>query len=115
MAGRKAELLARLVNAMNNKVPVRAMSVMEKRESHMNGLEPTAIWEMLTRNDKPVPAPVNEDETMRPPTEREGETNPKYGFKETFEREEFTGTTERLAFIRRARGKKKQAPMRQAN
>lgn len=52
-------LVARLVDAVNNNVPVAAAPVV--REAHLNHLDVTAEWKMLTRNDTPVPEPINVD------------------------------------------------------
>jgi hypothetical protein len=59
----------------------------------MSGLDVTARWELLTPEDKPIPEPKNEDPSLRPPTELDGSTNPKYAMKETFVQGSFTGTT----------------------
>jgi hypothetical protein len=90
----------------------------------MSGLDVTARWELLTPEDKPIPEPENGDPSLRPPTELDGSTKPKYAMKETFVRGSFTGTTEimRYAFIeesliappkKRARKSRKRTPTRQ--
>ena len=66
------------------------------RPDVMAGLDATAKWELLTRCESPVPKPINNDETLRPPTEMNANPNPKYGFVETFDRIPFTGTTKKM-------------------
>ncbi len=83
-----------------------------------------ARWELLTPEDKPIPKPENQDRSLRPPTELDGSTNPKYAMKETFVRGTFTGTTEKMRYAfankllmappkERARKLRKQMPTRQ--
>jgi hypothetical protein len=90
----------------------------------MSGLDVTARWELLTPKDEPIPEPENKDPSLRPPTELDGSTNPKYAMKETFVWGSFTGTTEKMrnAFVeelpiappkKRARKSRKQTPTRQ--
>ena len=64
----------------------------------MRGLDVTAYWELLDKNPIPVPEPVNEDDELCPPTEREGVTNPKYRYDEQFRRHQFTGTTAKMDY-----------------
>ena len=89
----------------------------------MTGLDATVRWEFLTPKDMPVPEPENEDQSLHPPTELEGSTNPKNAMKETFMRGSFTGTTEKMryAFVaelpiapskKRSRKSRKQTPTR---
>ena len=54
----------------------------------------------MTRTEYPIPEPENEDSTHRPPTKRDATVNPKYGFQETFVQVKFTGTTEKMLYIR---------------
>ncbi len=61
-------------------------------------MDVTARWELLTPEDEPIPEPKNEDPSLRPPTELDGSTNPKYTTKETFVRGSFTGTTEKMRY-----------------
>jgi hypothetical protein len=90
----------------------------------MSGLNVMVRWELLTPEDKPIPEPENQDRSLRPPTELDGLTNPKYAMKETFMRDTFTGTTKKMWYAfanespmvppkKRARKSKKQTPMRQ--
>jgi len=97
--GKKAEMRARLKEAIMNNVPIASGSEAPRHES-MNGLDVTARWELLTRQLYPVPEPENEDSTHRPPTERDAAINPKYGFVETFVRVPFSGMTEKMLYIR---------------
>jgi hypothetical protein len=76
-------LQARLKEAIENNVPIASGREAPRHES-MNGLDVTARWELLTRNEHPVPEPENADASHRPPTERDVAINPKYGFVETF-------------------------------
>jgi hypothetical protein len=62
----------------------------------MSGLDITARWELLTPEDEPIPKPENEDPSLRPLTELDGSTNPKYAMKETFVWGLFTGRTEKI-------------------
>jgi hypothetical protein len=48
----------------------------------MAGLDVTARWELLNPKDTPVPEPKNKEQSLRPPTELEGSTNPKYAIRE---------------------------------
>ncbi len=60
----------------------------------MSGLAPTAFWFELTKESTPVPEPSNIDDCLWPPTEMDGSPpNPKFAFVETFETQEFTGTS----------------------
>ena len=49
--------------------------------------------------DGPITNHVNEDKTIRPLNEMEGTSNNKKGFKENFEREEFTRMDIRQRFF----------------
>jgi len=97
--GGKADLQARLTEAIENNAPI-ASGREAPRHENMNGLDVTARWEVLTRNEHPVPEPENEDSTNRPPTERDATINPKYGCEETFVRVPFSGTTEKMLYVR---------------
>jgi hypothetical protein len=66
----------------------------------MSGLDVTTRWEMLTPNAFPVPEPENVDQSHRPPTKRDATINRKYGIRETFIQVPFTGTTEKMAYVR---------------
>ena len=74
---------ARLTEAIESNAPIASGREAPRHES-MNGLDVTARWELLMRNEHPVPELENEDLTHRPPTERDATINPKYGFQETF-------------------------------
>jgi len=99
IGGKKADMWVRLKEAIENNVPIALGSEPPRHES-MNGLDVTARWELLTRQPYPVPEPENEDSTHRPPTERDATINPKYGFVETFVRVPFSGTTEKMLYLR---------------
>ncbi len=81
--GKKADLIICLQDAILNSVPV-SESVEIQHES-LNGLDMSAKWVEHTIKDILVPEPRNDDGTIRPPTERNATTNPKYGFKEKFQ------------------------------
>ena len=98
IGGKKAELQVRLKEAIENNVPIASGREAPRHES-MNGLDVTARWELLTRNEHPVPEPENADASHRPPTERDVAINPKYGFVETFVRVPFSGTTEKICMF----------------
>ena len=66
----------------------------------MGGLDVTARWELLTPAAKPVPEPVNEDIDHRPPTKMDGLRNPKYDMVERFQRGVFTGTNEKMRYVK---------------
>ena len=97
--GEKADLLAHLTEAIKSDAPIASGREAPRHES-MNDLDVTARWELLTRNEHPVPEPENEDLTHRPPTERDATINPKHGFQETFVRVKFTGTTKKMLYVR---------------
>jgi hypothetical protein len=65
----------------------------------MTGLDVTAEWVLLDPDPIPVPEPQNDDDTLRPPTERDAPVNPKYKYKETFEHHPFLGTTEDMTYM----------------
>ena len=121
-SGNKGVLQARLVDAVNAGVPVTEAVV--ERDDSMRGLDVTAYWELLDKNPIPVPEPANEDDELRPPTEREGVTNPKYRYDEQFLRHQFTGTTAKMdygatrkrpaIYGSRKRTKRKLSPTRQS-
>ena len=95
--GKKADLQARLREVILQNVPV-AVGNEARRHDSMTGLDVTAEWVLLTPEDEPFPQPVNVDESLRPPTEMDGVTNPKFAMKETFERSFFTGTTRKMRY-----------------
>jgi hypothetical protein len=96
--GKKADLQARLREAILQNVPV-AVGNEARRHDSMTGLDLTAEWVLLTPEDEPFPQPVNVDESLRPPTEMDaGVTYPKFAIKETFERGFFTGTTTKMRY-----------------
>ncbi len=97
MSGRKADLVAHLLTAVSNSVPVSSTAV--SQHESMTGLDVTANWVALTINDDPVLEPSNDDTTLQPPTERDTHTNPKYGFNEQFKCQPFLGTTENMHYI----------------
>jgi hypothetical protein len=97
--GKKEELRARLKEAIELNVPIASGNEPPHHES-MSGLDVTARWEMLTPNEFLVSEPENVDLSHRPPTERDATINRKYGFRETFIRVPFTGTTKKMAYVR---------------
>ena len=100
ITGKKIELVARLKDAIASNVPVSSGDGAARPDS-MTGLDMGAKWVLLTRHDVPVPEPINEDLSLRPPTERDGgQVTPKFGFVETFDRMPFTGTTELMRYAR---------------
>ena len=66
------------------------------RHESMSGLDVTSEWVLLTPEDEPFPQPENVDASLRPPTEMEGVTNPKYAMKEKFVRGVFSGTNAKM-------------------
>ncbi len=112
----KTELLKRLIDAINNKIPVANIADIEKRDSCLNGLAPTAYWKELTIDPTPVPEPINLDTGLLPPTEMDGSSpNPKYKFTEQFSRPEFSGMKEVLVTStpkRPRKGKKLSPPVK---
>jgi len=89
----------RLKEAILLNVPVASGNEEPCHES-MVGLDVTARWELLAQDEVPVPEPENEDQQHRPPTEMGPVVNRKFGFKETFDRLPFTGTTEKMRYTR---------------
>jgi hypothetical protein len=98
-AGKKGELQDRLKEAVVNNVPVALGNELRRHES-MGGLDVTARWVLLTPVAEPVPEPVNEDLRHRPPTEMDGLRNPKYAMVERFQRGVFTGTNEKMRYVK---------------
>ena len=83
-------------------MPVDEGLVVEKRDAFLNGLSPTAYWQLLTLCLEPVPDPKNDSDTLQPPTEIDSERpNAKYGFVETFKQPKFTGVVEAFEVRRR--------------
>jgi len=87
----------------------------------MSGLDVTSEWVLLTPEDEPFPQPVNADASLRPPTEMDGVTNPKFAMKEKFVHGVFSGTNEKMKYAhdspsrppkKRARKGKKLSPTR---
>ncbi len=116
VSGKKVDLIARLLTAVSNSVPVSSTAV--SRHESMTGLDVTANWVELTINNDPVPEPSNDDTTLQPPTERDTHTNPKYGFKEQFTRQPVLGTTENMHYIfnsPKRKKKRKLSPTRKSN
>ncbi len=84
ITGKKSELQDCLKEAVQLNVPVAGPSEEPHHES-MAGLDMTARWVPLTREDEPIVVPcVKADPSHRPPTEMNQDMNPKYGFVETF-------------------------------
>ena len=78
----------------------------------------------MTPNEEPVPEPENVDSIHWPSTKRDATINQKYGFKETFVRVPFTGTTKKMAYTRpegmsanrkKTQRKRKRSPTRQGH
>ncbi|KAL3817141.1 hypothetical protein ACHAXA_009042 [Cyclostephanos tholiformis] len=102
IAGKKGELQACLKEAIVLNVPVASGGgVSVCRHESMAGLDVTVRWELLTPKYMPIPEAENIDQSLRPPTELDGSTNPKCAMMETFVRGSFTGTTEKMwyAFV----------------
>jgi hypothetical protein len=97
IVGKKADLQARLREAILQNVPV-AVGNEPPRHDSMMGLDVTAQWVLLTPEDEPICQPCNVDESLRPPTEMDAATNPKFAMKETFVRGVFIGTTEKMRY-----------------
>ncbi len=104
VSGKKADLVAWLKTAISKSVPV-SDSVVTRHKS-MNCLDVTATWVALTIEDTPVPEPSNDNASLQPPTERDAQTYPKYGFKEQFEQQPFLGTTKNMNYICTATSKR---------
>jgi hypothetical protein len=98
-AGKKGKLQDRLKEAVINNVPVALGNKLRRHES-MGGLDVTARWVLLTPVTEPVPKPVNEDLCHHPPTEMDGLRNPKYAMVERFQRGVFTGTNEKMRYVK---------------
>ena len=77
--------------AVKNNLAVSECAV--ERDSSMNNMDVTAYWELLTPLLIPVPEPVNADDSLRPPTERDAPITPKFRYGEQFQRKPFLGTT----------------------
>ena len=80
------------------------------RGAHLNGVDVTAHWSLLTKNPTPIDVPINEDASLCPPTETDTPINPKYGYGEQFYRAPFLGTAESIAYsinslVRKSKGK----------
>ena len=69
-----------------------------KLRSHrsISGLSLGPRWVLLDPDLVPVEEPTNVDDTLRPPTEREGRINAKFKYSHHFERAPFTGTDAKL-------------------
>jgi len=112
-------LQSRLKECIQQQVPVSTTAV--ERDESMRGLDVTAKWKLLTPNPTPISEPTNEDSNLRPPTEREGGYNRKYGYDERFDRMPFTGTTEKMQYKygkksrkrKNGKGNRKLSPTRQ--
>jgi hypothetical protein len=98
--GNKAAMQQRLNEAIALNVPVSESAGNINRDESMMGLDVTAKWELLNRCENPMPEPTNADGSLRPPTEMNDTINPKFGFIETFDRIPFTGTTEKMRYVR---------------
>eukprot|EP00956_Cyclotella_meneghiniana_P034869 scaffold109003_cov36-Cyclotella_meneghiniana.AAC.1 len=105
VSGAKAVLAQRLIDAVNNNVPVAETAVV--RDASMANLDVTAFWQPLTIDPTPVPEPMNIDAALRPPTERDAPITQKYDFKETFDRSPFLGTTSDMGYISNKRSPRK--------
>lgn len=70
----------------------------------MAGLNIRAKWELLTVL---VPEPMNVNDSMRPPSEPNAQTNPKLFFEETSDCIQFTGTLDKMGYIRMLGGRTK--------
>ncbi len=81
----------------------------------MNGLNVTARWVLLQPNPTPIPNPTNPDAHLRPPTEKDGEVNPKYKYNEQFHRNPFEGTTTKMKYIYNTPKQKKKSSGRKKN
>jgi hypothetical protein len=97
--GKKGELQERLKEVVINNVPV-ASGKKPRRHECMGGLDVTARWELLTPDAKPVPQPVNKDRGHHPPTKMDGATNPKYAMVKRFQCSAFTGTNEKIRYVK---------------
>ncbi len=65
VSGNKAELLQRLIEAIERNLPVGSVDENNKRHECMNGLDMTAHWVLLEQNPVPVPPPINADSNLR--------------------------------------------------
>ncbi len=79
------------------------------RHESMMGLDVTSKWVLLTPNPTPIPNPSNPDNSLWPPTERDGALNPKYGYDEKFQQQEFEGTTKKMKYMHNTKEKKKKS------
>ena len=94
--GGRGVLEERLIQAIRDNLPVAPGA--PKRDDCLRGVDVSAYWEVQVPNPTPIPQPVNEDPTLRPPTERDQPINPKYGYDEVFARIPFEGTTEKQEY-----------------
>ena len=113
IGGKKAELQQRLIDAIQRNIPVATVEESNMRHECMNGLDMTAHWVLLKQNPIPVPAPINTDPTLRPPTELDDkQTNARYRYDEQFDRAPFTGSTAKMQYMYHSSPKKKKRSIR---
>ncbi len=110
--GKKEELVSHLLVGIENNMPVGNAVNVTKHNSLLNGLDPTAYWDILHHNPTPIPEPTNIDCNLLSPTEMDGSnsTNPKYGFSETFDWPVFNGTREVLKVKMKKKRARKLSP-----
>ena len=92
VSGNKRALVMRLTAVICDGIPIQEECDVV-RGAHLNGVDVTDHWRLLTKNPTPIDKPINEDTSLRPPTERDAPINPKYGYDELFDRAPFLGTT----------------------
>ena len=92
VSGNKLALVMRLTAVICDGIPIQEECDVV-RGDHLNGVDVTAHWHLLTKNPTPIDEPINEDASLRPPTERDTPINPNYGYDKQFYRAPFLGTT----------------------
>jgi hypothetical protein len=106
--GKKAELKARLIDALARSVKALPEGMVKARGNVLGGFAETAYWSQLKPRDAPISEPVNAFPGARAPTVPPDETEQiaaKFDFGELFERPNFAGTYQRNATNRNGRGK----------
>jgi hypothetical protein len=106
--GKKAEIKARLIDALARPVKALPEGMVKARGNVLGGFSETAYWSQLTPRDAPIIEPVNAFHGARAPTVPADETEQiaaKFDFGEVFERPNFDGTYRRNVIHRNGREK----------
>ena len=106
IAGNKQPLRDRLLLALAQNVPVRALDDSRCYTNPEDGFSGTAHWVQLNHNEIPVPNPTTEG--FHAPTNRDGTVeNPFYEFNETFDRGIYSEKSQELELTRSGKSYKK--------